>query len=260
MKKNLLLEKLKNKQPVTGCSLTVPSPQMVEMLASAGFDWVLIDMEHGAVSIETLELMAMAAEACGITAIGRPGRNDPQEIAHIMDRGVSGVQIPYVNNFEDAFNAVNAVKFGSGTARGMSVGIRANNYGQVADQVEFTKFSNENSLVCVQIETEEAIQNIDQILEVDGIDVFFIGPMDLSQSMGYPGNPRAPEVVEAMVRTLHKIVLAGKIPGMPVSKENAAAVVNHGVLYLHTYLSQVVDNGCEDLMNAIKTKSDAVLK
>ncbi|HWV82923.1 MAG TPA: aldolase/citrate lyase family protein, partial [Hyphomicrobiaceae bacterium] len=97
MKKNQMKALLRAGKPALGCSIMIPSPQMVEMAAHAGFDWVLIDMEHGTIGLESAELMIMAAEARGITPIVRPRSNASAEITSVMDRGASGVQVPHIN-------------------------------------------------------------------------------------------------------------------------------------------------------------------
>src|SRR3954470_9647637 len=114
MKPNRMKEKLQGRRPVLGCSLMFPSPQLVEMLGHAGFDWVLLDCEHGSLGLADVEVMAMAADAGGITAIARPRSNAAGDIAAVMDRGVAGVQIPHIDTAADARRAVAAVKFGSG--------------------------------------------------------------------------------------------------------------------------------------------------
>src|SRR4029078_8546467 len=194
MKPNRMKVKLLTGQPALGCSLMFPSPQIVEMLGHAGFDWVLLDCEHGSLSLSDVEMMAMAADAVGISSIARPRTNSNSDIQSVMDRGVTGVQVPHINTADDARRAVSAVKFGPGAARGLAAGTRPDNWGLGAKMSDFTKGANEQSLVCVQLEHEAAIRNVAEILKVDGVDVFFIGPSDLSQSMGHPGNPSAPPV------------------------------------------------------------------
>ena len=105
---------------------------------------------------------------------------------------------------------------------------------------DFTTAANEQSLVCVQLEHEAAIDNADQILKVEGIDVFFIGPSDLSQSMGHPGNPGAPVVAKAITDTLAKIIAAGMTAGMPARTETVAALVDQGVRYIYTHLPRLL--------------------
>ncbi len=157
MKRNRMKSKILAGEPVFGCSIMVPSPQMVEMVAHAGFDWVLIDMEHGTIGLETAELMIMAAEASGITPIARPRSNRKADISSVMDRGAMGVQVPHVNSAEDARAAVSAVKFGSGDNRGLAAGTRPDSYGLSRTMDEFVKTSNEQTLVCVQLEHASAI-------------------------------------------------------------------------------------------------------
>ena len=243
MKQNQMKSMLLAGRPALGCSIMIPSPQMVEMAAHAGFDWVLIDMEHGTIGLESAELMIMAADASGITPIARPGSNSRAEISSVMDRGAAGVQVPHVNTAEDARAAVSAVKFGPGDNRGLAAGTRPDSYGLSKSMADFTKSSNEQTLVCVQLEHEAAIENVDEILGVEGVDVFFIGPSDLSQSMGYPGNPKARPVRDAIEETLKKIVGAGKIPGMPASVENLDQVLAAGSLYIYTHLPRIVGAG-----------------
>jgi 4-hydroxy-2-oxoheptanedioate aldolase len=252
MKTNVMKRKLAAGEPALGCSIMIPSPQMVEMIAHAGFDWVLIDLEHGTIGLESAELMIMAAEASGITPIARPRTNHPQDIAAVMDRGAMGVQVPHINSAADATRAVAAVKFGPGERRGLAAGTRPDGYGLGAAMADFVQRSNEESLVCVQLEHAAAIAAADEILGVEGVDVFFIGPSDLSQSMGYPGNPKAPPVAEAIETTLRKIVAAGKTPGMPATAEAVGGVIASGVRYIYTHLPRLVGAGARGFLGAAR--------
>ena len=243
MRPNRMKSLFADGKPALGCSLMFPSPQLVEMLAHAGFDWVLLDCEHGSLSLADVEIMAMAADAAGITPIARPRSNSPADIQSVMDRGVAGVQIPHVNTADDARRAVQSVKFGPGAARGLAAGTRPDRWGLGARMPDFTEQANANSLVCVQIEHQQAVGNIDEILAVDGIDVFFIGPSDLSQSMGHPGNPKAPPVAEAIAHTLSRIRAAGRTPGMPATAEALPEVLASGCRYIYTHLPRVLASG-----------------
>jgi 4-hydroxy-2-oxoheptanedioate aldolase len=236
-------EKIARGEPALGCSVMFPSPQVVEMLGFAGFDWVLIDCEHGSLGLADVELMAMACDAVGITPIARPKTNLSSDIQSVMDRGAMGVQVPHINTGEDARRAVAAVKFGPGAARGLAAGTRPDNWGLGARMPDFTKAANAQSLVCVQLEHEAALHNIDAILAVEGIDVFFIGPSDLSQSMGHPGNPKAPPVAKAIDTALATIVAAGRTPGMPATSDNLAEVAGKGCKYIYTHLPRLLGAG-----------------
>ena len=237
-------------KPALGCSLMFPSAPLVEMLGHAGFDWVLLDCEHGSLSLADVELMCMAADAVGITAIGRPRSNDAADIQSVLDRGVAGVQIPHINTAEDARRAVAAVKFGPGAGRGMAAGTRPDRWGLGAKMPDFAAQANAHSLVCVQLEHGEAIANAEEILKVEGIDVFFIGPSDLSQSMGHPGNPKAPPVAEAIDRTLAMIRAAGLTPGMPATAETLPEVLGSGCRYIYTHLPRVLGAGARGFLTA----------
>jgi 4-hydroxy-2-oxoheptanedioate aldolase len=250
MKPNRMKEKIARGEPALGCSVMFPSPQIVEMLGFAGFDWVLIDCEHGSIGPADVELMAMAADAAGITPIGRPRSNMAADIMGLMDRGVMGVQVPHINTAEDARAAVAAVKFGPGAARGLAAGTRPDSWGLGARMPDFAAAANAQSLVCVQLEHAEALANVDEILKVDGIDVFFIGPSDLSQSMGFPGNPKAPPVAKAIETTLARIVAAGRTPGMPATAETLPQVAGSGCRYIYTHLPRLLGTGAAAFLKA----------
>ena len=252
MRANTMKAKLAAGQPALGLSVMIPSAQIVEMAGGLGFDWVLIDCEHGTITLETAELMIMAAEAGGITPIVRPRSKDPQDIVEAMDRGAAGVQVPHVASRADAVAAVEAVKFHPMGRRGLAAGTRASGYGYRGSAGDFVAAANRETLVCVQIEDEAAIGHVDEILGVEGVDVFFIGPSDLSQSMGYPGNPKAAPVAEAIESTLKKIVAAGKIPGMPATTDNLAAALARGVRYTYTHVPTLFANAAAAHLTAAK--------
>ncbi len=250
MRHNAMKAKLAAGEPAFGCSIMIPSPQIVEMVGHAGFDWVLIDMEHGTIGLETAELMIMAAETLGKTAIVRPPSNSSADITAAMDRGAGGVQVPHINTVEDARRAVAAVKFGPGDHRGLAAGTRPNRYGLAEAMPEFVECSNAESLVCIQLEHSSAIDNVDALLDVEGVDVFFIGPSDLSQSMGYVGNPKAAPVTSAIEQTLNKIVDAGRTPGMPAASNSVDYVRSKGVRYIYTHLPKLLKAGSAEFLRA----------
>jgi 4-hydroxy-2-oxoheptanedioate aldolase len=245
--------KLAAGEPVFGLSMMIPCPQLVEMAGGLGFDWVLIDCEHGTIDVETMELMVMAAETTGVTPIVRPPSQSAQDIMRAMDRGAAGVQVPHVNTAEDARAAVAAVKFHPQGARGLAVGTRAAEYGLRGSAQDFVAAANRESLVCIQLEDEAALPHIDEILSVEGVDVFFIGPSDLSQSIGYPGNPKAPPVAKAIEQTLGKIVGAGRIPGMPATADAVGAALAKGVRYIYTHVPSLLQASTASYFKAAKS-------
>lgn len=247
---NPMKAKIARGEPALGVSVMFPSPQIVEMIGHAGFDWVLLDCEHGSIGLADLELMAMAADAVGITAIARPKTNSSADIATVMDRGVKGVQAPHVTSKAEAERVVAAVKFHPEGQRGLAAGTRPDRWGLGAKMTDFVAAQNQGSLVCVQIEDKEAVDNIDDILDAKGVDVFFIGPSDLSQSMGFPGNPKAPPVAAAIEQTLAKIRAAGHAPGMPATTANVDAVIASGCRYIYNHLPRLIGAGTDAYLKA----------
>ena len=248
MKKNRMKAKLAAGEPVFGVSVMIPSPQIVEMVAAAGFDWVLLDCEHGTLTLESVELMAMAAEASGITAIARPVTRSAEHILQVLDRGVMGVQVPHVNTAADARDVLAAVKYHPAGKRGLAAGTRAAVYDSIGTLADYVKAANDETLIAIQLEDREAIENIDELLTVEDIDVFFIGPSDLSQSMGHPGNPKAPAVAEAIETSFRKMRAAGRTPGTPAVAESVRDVLDKGVRYIYTHLPRLLSSSAKDYM------------
>jgi 4-hydroxy-2-oxoheptanedioate aldolase len=245
MKQNKMKEKLRAGKPVFGVSVMIPSPQIVEMVAAAGFDWVLLDCEHGTLTIESVEIMAMAAEASGITAIARPVSRSPEHILQVLDRGVMGVQVPHVITAKDARDVVAAVKYHPLGRRGLAAGTRSAVYDSHGTLADYVKAANDATLIAVQIEDQAAVDNIDELLKVDDIDVFFIGPSDLSQSMGHPGNPKTPVVAQAIDSCFNKMIAAHRTPGTPATAENVREVLDKGVRYIYTHLPRLISGSAK---------------
>ena len=252
MKPNLMKAKIQSGQPVLGVSVMFPSPQIVEMVGALGFDWVLIDCEHGTIDVESVERLVMAAEVGGITPIVRPPSRDAADILRALDRGAMGVQVPHVNTAEDARAVVAAVKYHPLGTRGLAAGTRPANYGIGLTAAEYVEQVNRETLVCVQLEEAEALRNIDAILQVEGIDVFFVGPSDLSQSMGYPGRTDVPEVQEAIHAAFATIVAAGKVPGSAGSDTATVDYLNRGCRYVYTHVPRLLATGAAAFMRAVK--------
>ena len=240
MQNNRMKTKLLSGAPVFGVSVMIPSPQLVEMLGAFGFDWVLLDCEHGTLTLESVELMAMAAEASGMTAIARPATRSADHILQVLDRGVMGVQVPHVNTAADAREVVQAVKYHPLGRRGLAAGTRAASYDAHGTMADYVRAANEATLIAIQLEEREAIDNLEELLQVPGVDVFFVGPSDLSQSMGYPGNPRAAPVADAINRSFARIVAAGRIPGTPATADNVSDVLSKGVRYIYNHVPRLL--------------------
>jgi 4-hydroxy-2-oxoheptanedioate aldolase len=203
MMKNSLKEGLMKGKTVSGPFLKLTDPAVVEIMGHAGFDFVIIDQEHGPISLQNTQNMIRAAESVNITPIVRVANNDEALILRALDIGAQGVQIPQINCKDDATQAVKSVKYSPQGDRGVCRYVRAANYSST-DKFEYFESANQETMIIIHIEGVKGINNLDEILSVSGIDVVFIGPYDLSQSLGIPGKVNEPLVVEKMKEVVTK--------------------------------------------------------
>lgn len=221
---------LRSGQRLRGVFNGIPSPAIVEMCAYAGFDFIVIDNEHGSASIETTEHMLRAARASNLPILVRCLEHD---IARTLDLGVGGVQIPMVNSAAQAAALVQKVKYPLATSasgvsgqRGSAFSSRAAGYGAFGGP-EHTRRSNAGIALVVMIETPEAVSHAAAIAAVDGVDAVFIGPNDLAHAMGHENRWNDAPVQAAIEHTLKAVAAAGKCPGIlaltPADEEKYAA-------------------------------------
>ncbi|MBA7479551.1 5-keto-4-deoxy-D-glucarate aldolase [subsurface metagenome] len=203
MKKNNLKKALKNGKVVFGPFLKFTDPAVVEIMRFAGFDFVIIDEEHGPISTESAQNMIRAAESVNITPVIRVGNNEEALILRALDIGAQGIEIPQINSRSDAMRAIKSMKYSPQGERGVCRYVRAANYSSM-DKFEYFKYANEETMIIAHIEGVEGINNLDEILSVPGIDVIFIGPYDLSQSLGISGEVSHPLVTEKMKEVILK--------------------------------------------------------
>ncbi len=199
MRPNLVRQKLKAGEVVIGCFVGFPSPEVVELCGHSGYDFVLIDGEHGAISPAAAYPMVLAAEATGTVPIVRVPHNESSVILQFLDIGAAGVMVPQINSAAEAQSVVDAVKYHPLGRRGLAP-TRAASYGFGATLTEYTQISNNETLIIAQIENIAGVDKVPEIAAVPGIDVLLIGPSDLAQSMGYPGQLGHPEVLAAITR------------------------------------------------------------
>lgn len=172
------------------------SPGLIELMGYRGLDYAVVDLEHGPMDLVTVEHMTKAAALSGMTLLVRVPEGDPGIVLRVLDLGANGVVFPHVNTKQDALNAVSLAKYYPLGKRGWGRSRKATVASQ--DPVAYCRETNENTLTVALIEEIEGVRNIEQILSVEGIDAIDSGPGDLSQSLGVPGNTKAPQVVEAL--------------------------------------------------------------
>jgi 2-dehydro-3-deoxyglucarate aldolase len=206
-------QKLAAKQPSIGTWMTMAHPSIAEILAMAGYDWVVVDTEHSAMDVSQVLPMLIAVEHRGAVPIVRLAGIDPIQAKAVLDSGAAGVIVPMVNTKADAELAVSMVKFPPMGKRGVGLA-RAQGYGMNFD--DYIKRNNQDSLVIVQIEHIDAVNNIEEILSVPGIDGTFIGPYDLSLSLGVAGQLSHPSVQEAKGKVLKAALNKGLAAGLHI--------------------------------------------
>ena len=191
----------------------------LEAVAGAGFDWLLLDTEHSPNDLESLVPQLQAAAAYPTSAVVRVPWNDMVTIKRVLDIGAQSLLLPYVQNVAEARAAVAATRYPPGGVRGVAGSTRATRFGRVKD---YARRASEELCLLVQVETREALGEIDAIAALDGIDGIFIGPADLHASMGFTGQTAEPTVVSQIEDALRRIRRAGKAPGILTADEALA--------------------------------------
>jgi 4-hydroxy-2-oxoheptanedioate aldolase len=246
---NRVKERLQAGERVVGCFVPIPSPELVELCALSGFDFVLLDAEHGPISPTTAYPMILAAEAQSITPLARIGQLDRQVILKFLDLGIAGVMIPQVNDGAAAEDAVAALRFPPRGRRGIA-GSRAFDFGNARPPSERVPVLNDRILSMVQFENVTALDHLDEILRTPDLDMLFVGPNDLAASMGYAGQPGHPEVtrlVDEQVIPLAK--KHGKSLGtVAVDGASAAATFNRGFDMVVAGASALFGAGARDYL------------
>ncbi len=204
-----LKKKLQNNQLTIGSWVTIGHVNVVEILATAGFEWLVVDMEHTSIDLTTAQILISTIQANGMSALVRVSKNEEVIIKRVLDMGADGVIVPMVNSGEDAQRAVEFVKYPPIGKRGVGL-YRAQKYGLGFE--EYKKRVDEEIVLIAQIEHKDAVENINDIIGTDGIDGTIIGPYDLSGSMGVPGEYHLPMVQDALA----KVVAACKEKKFPL--------------------------------------------
>lgn len=217
---------LREGRPQIGAWSTIPSPYVSELIGGAGYDWVLLDTEHTPTDVtlmlNQLQAVAAAQPAPGMLpthAVVRPAWNDMVLIKRYLDIGAQTLLLPFVQNADEARNAVRAMRYAPHGLRGMGGSTRAANFGRTG---EYVARAAEELCLLVQVETAEALEQIEAIAAIDGIDGIFIGPADLSASLGYPGQASHPAVKQAIDDAIRRIRACGKAPGILMTDEPRA--------------------------------------
>lgn len=252
--KNRFLKALLERSVTLGAWMQIGHPAPAEIFGRLGFDWVCVDLEHGAITIETMTNIFRALDAYGSVPVARLPLLDPIWIKRSLDAGARGLIIPAVNNVEMARAAIQEAKYPPLGRRGYGYS-RANLHG--IDFYDYIREANDEIAVVVQIEHRDGIAAIDSILEVEGVAGAFIGPMDLSGSFGKTGQLDAPEMVDALQEFRHACRKHEKAAGMHIvtpGHENIAAAVRDGYSMIALGLDNVLlASGAQRALNLGRT-------
>ena len=211
IRKNTFKEKLSQGQKTYGMWNTIPHPYVAEICAGAGFDWIVVDAEHGPYSFDSIVQNVQAIQSHDVSVIVRVPSADPVLVKRLADFGVQSILTPMIEDAQEADLMSRAMLYPPAGIRGVGAGLaRAAQWKRIEDYIH--KANNEMCCI-VQIETHHAMQSLDDILEVEGLDVLLFGPADLAASMGFLDQSNHPEVVNTIKKGIHRVVEAGKQAG-----------------------------------------------
>ncbi len=240
-----------------GSWIQLGHPAVAEIMASAGFDWLAIDLEHSTITLHEAEDLIRVIDLKGVVPLVRLASNNAEQIKRIMDAGAHGVIVPMVKSQDEARAAVRAVKYPPQGER--SIGLaRAQGYG--VDFARYFEWQRDQSLVVVQIEHIDAVNNLESILTVPGVDAYIVGPYDLSGSMGLPGEFQAPQFLEAMVQirsVSEKLRVPGGVHIVEPDPQALKQCIDEGNQFIaYGVDTRMLDTACrKGLQSALDTKA-----
>lgn len=252
MRHNIAKEKLKKGETVYGCFMRYPNAALAEVLGYCGWDFIVFDGEHGTIEPADCEEMVRAAELQGVTPIVRVPANQPHVILRFLDTGAQGLHVPMVRSAADAERVVQSAKYQPRGSRGLAA-VRAADYGQRIPFEQYVNEANAEILVCVHIETEDSVDQLPEIVKIGGVDVIFIGPTDLSNSLGFPGNIQHPKVQDALQRCVEMV--PGPSPSLGIMVPNADAArqwKKRGARYITVGLEAVLNPACRTYLKTAR--------
>lgn len=257
-KTNSLKSNLNDRHLTIGSWITMGHLSIAEIMAKAGFDWLMIDMEHSAITLDQAQQLIQVIELAGCVPLVRVGANDANNIKRVMDAGAHGVCVPMVNTREDAEKAVGAVKYPPHGFRGVGLA-RAHSYGTNFEG--YRDWNEAESIVIVQVEHIRAVENLKEILSVEGVDAFIIGPYDLSSSLGVSGqfnHPKVTAALEDVQRITKELNAVAGYHVVPPHPSLAIERIRQGYLFLaysvdFLFLGELCRSGLKTIREEIDT-------
>ena len=254
MRHNSVKEKVFRGEASIGAMIQFPSPELVELYGLLGFEWIFIDAEHGPLGYYECQVLCRACDALGLSSLVRVPKLDHSLIAKYLETGAQGVAVPHVKTVEDAVAVVQAARYYPEGRRGWDAGAsRSSAYNQIEPPTDYFAHSNEEVIVALWIEDVEGMENLDDILQVPGVDVINFGVGDLTLSMGMPGQFDHPEVQAAVAEGRRKVVEAGKVLiGEGSDAQTVRGLMDEGALLISTGVNFMLSNVVRAYLDELK--------
>lgn len=257
MRTNTTKARLKAGETVHGCFVRYPEATLAEMLGYYGWDYLIFDGEHSTITPRDCENLVRACELQNVTPVVRVTTNNPPTILRFMDTGAQAAMVPMINSAAEAEAAVRAIKYHPRGNRGLA-GVRPANFGQVQpfSFKDYIAQANAETMVIAQIETAQAVEALPEILQIPDIDVIFVGPSDLSQSLGHPGDVNHPEVQAMFDRIIELVTASDKALGTLVPNLEAALKWQaRGARFMMITMEALLGPACRSFLQAARTKA-----
>jgi len=252
-KKDKLKNKIKNGKLTFGSWITIGNTIIAEIMARSGFDWLTIDMEHSAITLDIAQDLIRTIDLCNCVPLVRVRENNPVLIKQAMDAGAHGVIVPMINSKKDAEKAVKSVRYSPEGFRGVGLA-RAQQYG--FDFEGYKKWLKKESIVIVQIEHVDGVKNLKDILATRGVDGFIVGPYDISGSLGCPGdfeNQKFKKIISEVMQTCKDFKIPAGFHVIPPDANEVKKIIDLGYRFIAVSLDTLfLGTLCKDVINKLK--------
>lgn len=257
---NRLRRKLNERKTLVGALVGMPTPSMIEMCGYLGFDWVMLDGEHEPLDAHHVEDFGRAAAAADVALVARVGANRPELISSFADAGADAVLVPHVATVEDARQVVSSLRFPPYGTRGLHGGTRAARFGIGVDPRRYFGEPENGVMAAAMIEDASALGHLDELAAVDGLEIYFVGPSDLSGSLGHPGNPDHPDVVAALTTSLRTLSSRPEnaVAFLAHNPQQVATAVANGVRLIHTATTRQVTAALRGYLDGAREAAESM--
>ena len=256
IKPNKVKQKIINNEPVICAFIRIPEPSIAEIMAICGVELIVLDCEHYQFNPETLVNIIRAADIYGVSCLVRITGADPGHVCRMLDMGAAGILLADAENAEQVRKVVDAAKFFPHGHRGVSTDSRGNQFGFLVDSRDHARYSNDNTIIFVVVETQGAVEELDEILAIPEVDIVSVGAADLSHTYGYPGEPDHPKLLELRESIYQRIVASGKMAlDKAPTLEDAERAYRRGIRCFYVSSdAMLLSSGLKKVIDPLKEK------